>query len=95
MIFKLKEWVMSGDLEQHVNTNSAEFKQGVEAGLHSADDTKNWQVGNKMGQEPKQGENKETASESLFKTPTLPLFLRDSPEGNKDNPQDEKDETEE
>jgi hypothetical protein len=32
MIFKLKERVMSGDIEQQVNTNSAEFKQGVEAG---------------------------------------------------------------
>ena len=86
---------MNGDIEQQVNTNSAEFKQGVEAGLNSAEDTKNWQAGNELGQELKEGDNKETVSESLFKTPLPPLFMRDSPEGNKENAQDEKDETEE
>ena len=87
---------MSGDLEQHVNMNSAEFKQGVEVGLNSVDDTKNWQVDNKLRHEPKEGENKETAFENLFEAPTLPLFLRDSSARNKEeNPQDEKDETEE
>jgi len=39
MIFKVMERVMGGDLEQHVNTNSAEFEQGVEAGLNSTEDT--------------------------------------------------------
>ena len=86
---------MNGDLKQHVNMNSAEFKQGVEAGLNSADDTKNWQAGNKLRQE-QEGENKTMASENLFEAPTLPLFLRDSSEHNREeNPQDEKDETEE
>ena len=86
---------MSGDIEQQVNINSAEFKQGVEAGLNSGEDTKNWQAGNELGQELKEGDNKETIFESLFKAPSTPLFMRDSTEGNKDNAQDEKDETEE
>ena len=86
---------MSGEIELQVNTDSVEFKQGVEAGLNSPEDTKNWQVGNQLGQELKEGENKETASEGLFKIPLPPLFLRDDPEGNKGNLQNEKDETEE
>jgi hypothetical protein len=95
MIFKLKERVMSENLAKHVITNSAEFKQGVEAGLNSAEDTKNWQAGNQLGQELKESENKETVSENLSKAPSPPLFMRDSPEGDKENLQDEKDETEE
>ena len=86
---------MSGDIEQQVNINSYEFKQGVEAGLNSAEDTKNWQAGNDLGQELKEGDSKEAVSEILFKAPSTPLFMRDSPEGNKENPQDEKDESEE
>ena len=86
---------MRSKIEQNVNTNSAEFKEGVEAGLNSAEDTKNWQAGNELGQELKEGENKGTVAESLFKVHSPPLFMRDSPEGNKENAQDEKDETEE
>lgn len=86
---------MSGDIEQHVDTNSAEFKQGVEAGLNGGKDMKNWKAGNKLGQELKaEVEDDEPVSESLLKQ-TTPLFLSDSPEGNKGNAQDEKDETEE
>lgn len=44
---------MSED-EEKVNTKSAEFKQGVEAGLNSDEDTKNWKAGNKLGQELKE-----------------------------------------
>jgi hypothetical protein len=44
---------MSED-EEKVNANSVEFKQGVEAGLNSAEDTKNWQAGNELGQELKE-----------------------------------------
>lgn len=85
-----------GDIKQQVDTDSANFKQGVEAGLNSAEDTKNWQAGNELGQELKAGvENKEPESEILHKEPSPPLFLSDSPEGKKGNPQDEKDETEE
>ena len=85
------------EIEQHVDTNSANFKQGVEAGLNSAEDTKNWQAGNELGQELKnEVENKEPVSNSLlFKEPSPPLFLTDSSEGKKGDLQDEKDETEE
>jgi len=44
---------MSED-EDKVNTKSAEFKQGVEAGLNSEEDTKNWKAGNELGQELKE-----------------------------------------
>ena len=44
---------MSED-EKKVNTNSVEFKQGVEAGLNSEEDTKNWKAGNELGQELKE-----------------------------------------
>lgn len=40
---------MSED-EEKVNANSVEFKQGVEAGLNSEEDTKNWKAGNELGQ---------------------------------------------
>jgi len=54
---------MSED-EKHVNTNSAEFKQGVEAGLNSEEDTRNWKAGNELGQELKEaGEAAEPARE--------------------------------
>lgn len=82
------------DIKQHVDTNSADFKQGVEAGLNPTEATKNWQAGNELGQELK-NENKEPVSESLFKEPSPPLFMSDSSEGEKGNAQDEKDETEE
>lgn len=81
------------DIKQHADTNSANFKQGVEAGLNSAEDTKNWKAGNELGQElKKEVENKQPVPQSLFKEPSPPLFLGDRSEG---NPQDEKDETEE
>jgi hypothetical protein len=48
-----REPVMSED-EKKVNTSSAEFKQGVEAGLNSEEDTKNWKAGNELGQELKE-----------------------------------------
>ena len=87
---------MSGDKEQHVDTNSAEFKQGVEAGLNGGKDMKNWKAGSELGQELKADvEDHEPVSENLVKEFSTPLFISDSPEGNKGNPQDEKDETEE
>ena len=85
---------MSGDIEQHVDTNSAEFKEGVKAGLNGGKDMKNWKAGNELGLELKEEvENDEPVSEKK-ESPT-PLFMSDSPEGNKGNAQDEKDETEE
>ena len=84
------------DIKQYVDTNSADFKQGVKAGLNSAEDTKNWQAGNELGQELKnEVENKEPVPEGLFKEPSPPLFMSDRSDGKKGNPQDEKDETEE
>ena len=57
-------------------------------------DMKNWKAGNELGQEPKEEiEDNEPVSKSPLKE--SPLFMSDSPEGNKGNPQDEKDETEE
>ena len=84
------------DIKQHADTNSAEYKQGVEAGLNSEEDTKNWQAGNELGQElKKEVENKAPEPQSLFKEPSVPLFISDRSEGKKGNLQDEKDETEE
>ena len=87
---------MSGDIKQHVDTNSAEFKQGVEAGLNGGKDMKNWKAGNELGQELKaEVEKDEPVSKSLSKEFSTPVFMSHSPEGDKGNPQDEKDETEE
>jgi hypothetical protein len=87
---------MCGDIEQHVDTDSVEFKQGVEAGLNGRKDMKNWKAGNELGQELKEEvEDDEPVTKSLLKQSSTPLFLRDSPEGDKGNAQDEKDETEE
>jgi hypothetical protein len=84
------------DIKQHADTNSADFKQGVEAGLNSAEDTKNWQAGNELGQELRnEVENKVRVPQGLFKEPSPPLFMSDRSEGKKGDPQDEKDETEE
>jgi hypothetical protein len=87
---------MSEGIKQHVDTSSAEFKQGVEAGLNSTGDTKNCQAGIELGQELKdEGETNEPVSEILFRESPTPLFIRDSQGGNEGNAQDEKDETEE
>jgi hypothetical protein len=82
---------MSGDREQHVDTNSAEFKQGVQAGLNAGKDRKNWKAGNELGLELKK--EVEPGSKNLSKESSTPLFMRDSSEGDKGNAQDEKDET--
>ena len=87
---------MSGDIEPDVDTNSAEFKQGVKAGLNEGENMKNWKAGNELGRELKEEvEDVEPVSSSLFNESSTPLFLSDSPEGKKGNPQDEKDEGEE
>ena len=86
---------MSGDTEQQVDTNSAEFKQGVEAGLNVGEDMKNWKAGNELGLELKDEVDEDDEAVSEKKESSTPLFMSDSPEGNKGNAQDEKDETEE
>jgi len=94
MRFIFKEQGMSEDIKTKVDINSPEFKAGVDAGLNSTAATKDWQAGLELGQILKaEGENKKAAPDILFKEPSVPFFLRDSPEGNKGNPQDEKDET--
>jgi len=87
---------MSGDIKEQVDTNSAEFKQGVAAGLNVGKDMKNWEAGNELGLELKEEVDGDgPVSKSLLKEFSTPLFMSDSSEGNKGNAQDEKDETEE
>ena len=45
---------MAVEKNEDVDAGSAEFRQGVEAGLNSAEDTKNWKAGNELGQELKE-----------------------------------------
>jgi hypothetical protein len=86
---------MSEDIRK-VDTSSHEFKQGVEAGLNSQEDTKNWHACNKLGQELKnEGEKRGVASETLCSESSTSLFVENIRRGNKGNLQDEKDETEE
>ncbi len=86
---------MRVDIKQNVDTNSAGFKQGVEAGLNSAEDTKNWKAGNALGQALKEaaGAAKGTVYENRVNESSTPLFMRGSPDGRMGNAQDEKDET--
>lgn len=69
-----------------VDTNAAEFKRGVEAGLNSKEDTRNWRAGNELGQALKDDDQ----IKALVKD--MPLFLSgDGSDGRKGNAQDEKD----
>jgi hypothetical protein len=52
-----------GEEEKNVNADSAEFKQGVEAGLNSEEDTKNWKAGNELGRELKEEGEAEDAGQ--------------------------------
>jgi hypothetical protein len=81
---------MEVDMKQAVNTNSPEFKQGVKAGLNSAEGSKNWQADKELGQELRdEVKDKEPVSESISNDPTLPIFMSDRSEGNKGDDQDE------
>ena len=86
---------MSEVIKQEVDTKSAEFNEGVEAGLNSSEDSKNWKAGNELGQELKDEDNTEEISEMLLLDASVPLFLRDAASGDQGNDQDEKDGTEE
>ena len=87
---------MSEDLKSNVDTSSVAFKNGIEAGLNSVEDTKNWQAGNELGQELKEDdEAKEPIATPHFSEESIPLFMRDAADGSKGNAQDEKDEAEE
>ena len=66
---------MSVDIKQNVDTNSTEFNEGVEAGLNSAEDTKNWKAGNALGQALKEeGETEEQIYEDPADESSNPLF---------------------
>ena len=57
---------MGGDTEVDVDVTSSEFKQGVEAGLNSGGDAKNWKAGNELGRELREeGETKATVYVTL------------------------------
>ena len=83
-----------GEDEKNVDAGSAEFKQGVEAGLNSEEDTKNWKAGNELGRELRdEGETTEPVRANPFSQFSPPLFMKGSPEGTHGNDQDEKDGT--
>ena len=82
---------MGEDVKQKVDANSAEFKQGVEAGLNSEEDTKDWKAGNESDQELKGDQTKKPSSADSSDELSTPLFLRHR--GKKGNDQDEEDET--
>ena len=85
---------MIEEIQPDVNTRSSEFKDGVEAGLNSPEDTKNWVAGNDLGQalRDETGDDKPATELNGARTP---LFMRSNPERVKGNAQDEKDSTEE
>jgi hypothetical protein len=85
---------MTSATKQKVNTNSTEFEEGVEAGLNSDEDSKNWKAGNALGNELKEGDQIKTPiQKNPFKYPTTPLFLSDTGDEHEGIAQDEKDET--
>ena len=85
---------MTNEIQPDVNTKSSEFKEGVEAGLNSPEDTKNWIAGNDLGQALKDETGDDKSASELHGAST-PLFMRTSPERVRGNAQDEKDATEE
>ena len=85
---------MIEEIKADVNTRSSEFKEGVEAGLNSPEDSRNWIAGNDLGQALKdETVNDKPATE--LNSASTPLFMRSSPERVRGNAQDEKDATEE
>lgn len=85
---------MTEDRQRHVNPKSTEFKEGVEAGLNSPEDTKNWIAGNDLGQALRDEPEGETPA-GVINSSEAPLFMKSSTERPKGNAQDEKIETEE
>jgi hypothetical protein len=81
--------------DENVDAASAEFRQGVEAGLNSEEDTKNRKAGNELGRElraeVKPGGPVHRHPDGTPLTPLFPLFMRSSSEGLKAADQDEKD----
>jgi hypothetical protein len=85
---------MSNAIKQNVDTHSTEFEEGVEAGLNSEKDTKNWKAGNALGQAlTEDGENKKPIQVNPVNESSTPVFMSDNRDGQMGNAQDEKDET--
>lgn len=80
---------MNEDQKAKVDANSREFSRGVEAGLHDKD-TRYWQAGYELGQELSV-RGKDLVNENIPIEPDSPLFLSDTLDGHKGDPQDEKD----
>ena len=81
---------MSESQKTNVDANKREFKRGVEAGLNS-EDTKFWHAGYELGQELSDRKTKELVKPVTAQESDTPLFLMDTSDGKKDDPQDEKD----
>jgi hypothetical protein len=86
--------VMNEVTKQNVDSSSAKFEEGVEAGLNSTKDSKDWKAGNELGQELKAMDEKPAFSGAVKESST-PLFASRNPGSNQGNDQDEKDGTEE
>jgi len=85
---------MGRDKEVDVDVTSAEFKQGVEAGLNSEEDTKNWKAGNELGRELREeGEMKAPVYGQLHGGPPTPLLMSSRSDGLHRTARDEKDGT--
>lgn len=83
---------MGADIEEDVNADSAEFRQGVEAGLNSAEDTKNWKAGNELGRELREeGETGSPVHGHAEAVSPTPLFMKSGSEALRGADQDEKD----
>jgi hypothetical protein len=82
---------MNEEKMQNVDSSSTKFNEGVEAGLNSSEDTRNWQAGNELGQDLRD-DNENTRSKDLPKKDGVPLFMRNSGI-KKSSDQDEKDES--
>lgn len=82
---------MNEEKMQNVDSSSTKFNEGVEAGLNSSEDTRNWQAGNELGQDLRD-DNENTRSKDVLKKDGVPLFMRNSGI-KKSSDQDEKDES--
>ncbi len=81
-------------MEQSGATNSAELN--VVKAEPNFPDTKSWEAGDELGPAVKEeAREKQTRKKAFADKSSTPLFLKDSPEGNKGNAQDEKDQREE
>jgi hypothetical protein len=81
---------MSENQKTNADTNSREFRRGVEAGFNS-EDTTYWQAGYELGQGLNDKDTKEPVKEIVQEESDTPLFLRDTLDGHNSDAQDEKD----